>query len=94
MPDVDGFKVLEDIRKNNNDTPVIFLTARVAEADKLRGLGLGADDYICKPFSPREVVARVKAVLRRANAGQDQQLTAARAAKVVHRAVEQVTAGY
>ncbi|NNL99922.1 MAG: two-component system response regulator BaeR, partial [Gammaproteobacteria bacterium] len=51
------------------DLPVIMVTARVEEIDRLLGLELGADDYICKPFSPREVVARVKAVLRRSSAG-------------------------
>ncbi|WP_372846137.1 response regulator transcription factor [Pontiella sp.] len=65
MPDLDGFQVLEQVRANNDHTPVIFLTARSAEADKLRGLGLGADDYVVKPFSILELVARVKAVLNR-----------------------------
>ncbi|WP_372808039.1 response regulator transcription factor [Pontiella sp.] len=65
MPDLDGFQVLEQVRANNDHTPVIFLTARSTEADKLRGLGLGADDYVVKPFSILELVARVKAVLNR-----------------------------
>ncbi|VGO15935.1 Transcriptional regulatory protein WalR [Pontiella desulfatans] len=69
MPDIDGFNVLEQLRSNADRTPVIFLTARSAEADKLRGLGLGADDYVVKPFSILELVARVKAVLNRTAPG-------------------------
>jgi two-component system KDP operon response regulator KdpE len=64
MPDIDGFEVLETIREVSN-VPVIMLTARGEEDDRVRGLELGADDYITKPFSPRELVSRVKAVLRR-----------------------------
>jgi two-component system response regulator BaeR len=64
LPGKDGLEVCKEIRQSAN-TPVIMLTARVEEIDRLLGLELGADDYICKPFSPREVVARVKAVLRR-----------------------------
>ena len=64
LPGRDGFAILGDIRQSNT-VPVIMLTARVEEIDRLLGLELGADDYVCKPFSPREVVARVKAVLRR-----------------------------
>jgi DNA-binding response OmpR family regulator len=69
MPDMDGFDVLSKLRKNNDNTPVIFLTARSSEADKLRGLGLGADDYVVKPFSILELIARVKAVLKRTTSG-------------------------
>lgn len=64
MPDLDGFDVLEMIRENN-DVPVIMLTAKSEEDDRVKGLELGADDYITKPFSPRELTSRVKAVLRR-----------------------------
>jgi len=64
LPDLDGFEVCKMIRKTLS-TPIIMVTARVEEIDRLIGLELGADDYICKPFSPREVVARVKTVLRR-----------------------------
>ena len=64
MPDLDGFEVLETIREVSN-VPVIMLTAKGEEDDRVRGLELGADDYITKPFSPREMVSRVKAVLRR-----------------------------
>jgi DNA-binding response OmpR family regulator len=65
LPRIDGFEVFRRIRARNG-TPVIMLTARGDETDRIVGLDLGADDYIGKPFSPREVVARVRAVLRRA----------------------------
>jgi DNA-binding response OmpR family regulator len=64
LPEVDGLDVARAIRRES-DVPIIMLTARVDEADRLIGLELGADDYVTKPFSPREVVARVRAVLRR-----------------------------
>jgi len=64
MPDLDGFEVLETVREVSN-VPVIMLTAKGEEDDRVRGLELGADDYVTKPFSPRELVSRVKAVLRR-----------------------------
>ena len=64
LPGLDGIAICREIRKFS-DVPIIMITARVEEVDRLIGLELGADDYICKPFSPREVVARVKAVLRR-----------------------------
>ena len=65
MPEMDGWDVCRALRKES-DVPVIMLTARVEETDKLVGLELGADDYVTKPFSPRELVARVRSVLRRA----------------------------
>jgi len=65
LPGTDGLTLCRQIRERFPAIPVIMLTARVEEVDRLLGLELGADDYICKPFSPREVVARVKAVLRR-----------------------------
>ncbi len=64
LPGMDGTEVCRDIRKFSK-IPILMITARVEEVDRIIGLELGADDYICKPFSPREVVARVKAVLRR-----------------------------
>lgn len=64
IPELDGMEVCREVRKFSS-VPIIMLTARVEEIDRLLGLELGADDYVCKPFSPREVVARVKAVLRR-----------------------------
>jgi two-component system alkaline phosphatase synthesis response regulator PhoP len=66
MPGMDGLDVCRALRREGN-TPIIMLTARVAESDKLVGLELGADDYITKPFSPRELVARVRVVLRRSS---------------------------
>jgi two-component system KDP operon response regulator KdpE len=67
LPDLDGFEVLRLIRENN-DVPVIMLTAKSEEDDRVRGLELGADDYVTKPFSPRELSSRVRAVLRRTEA--------------------------
>jgi len=64
LPDLDGFEVLRIIRESST-VPVIMLTAKGEEEDRVRGLELGADDYITKPFSPRELVGRVRAVLRR-----------------------------
>jgi len=65
LPGMDGLDVCRTLRQEGNFIPIIMLTARVEEADKLVGLELGADDYVAKPFSPRELVARVRAVLRR-----------------------------
>ncbi len=67
LPGMSGLDICREVRKTSN-LPVIMVTAKVEEIDRLLGLELGADDYICKPYSPREVVARVKAVLRRAEA--------------------------
>lgn len=64
LPGRDGLEVCKDIRKISN-VPIIMITARVEEIDRLIGLEIGADDYICKPFSPREVMARIKVILRR-----------------------------
>ncbi|MCG6200885.1 response regulator [Psychromonas antarctica] len=64
LPGKDGIELCKEIRQFSN-VPILMITAKVEEIDRLLGLELGADDYICKPFSPREVVARVKAVLRR-----------------------------
>jgi two-component system alkaline phosphatase synthesis response regulator PhoP len=66
LPEIDGLEVCRQLRRTSG-VPIIMLTARVEEADRLIGLELGADDYILKPFSPREVVARARAVLRRAS---------------------------
>ncbi len=68
LPGMDGLDVCRTLRRES-DVPIIMLTARVEEADRLIGLELGADDYIVKPFSPRELVARVRAVLRRVQGG-------------------------
>ncbi len=67
LPDIGGFALCRELRRGR-DLPVIFLTARDAEADRVLGLELGADDYVVKPFSPRELVARVRALLRRVHA--------------------------
>jgi two-component system catabolic regulation response regulator CreB len=64
LPDINGFDLVRDIRRTHT-TPIILLTARTAEIDRVLGLEIGADDYVAKPFSPRELAARVKAVLRR-----------------------------
>ncbi|MFO8173972.1 MAG: response regulator, partial [Longimicrobiales bacterium] len=66
IPEPDGAEVARRIRETS-DVPIVMVTAKVEEADRLEGLGLGADDYVTKPFSPREVVARVRAVLRRSS---------------------------
>ncbi|EXJ15046.1 response regulator [Imhoffiella purpurea] len=67
LPGKDGLTICRDVRERS-ETPIIMTTARVEEIDRLLGLELGADDYVCKPYSPRELVARVKAVLRRTQA--------------------------
>ncbi|SNT52827.1 two-component system, OmpR family, response regulator [Streptosporangium subroseum] len=69
LPDMDGFDVVRRLRGGGSDTPVVFLTARDATEDKIRGLTAGGDDYVTKPFSLEEVVARIRAVLRRTGAG-------------------------
>ncbi len=71
LPDRTGLELCRDLRKSNllSKTPVIMLTARGEEPDKVRGLNAGADDYVTKPFSPAELVARINAVLRRADTG-------------------------
>lgn len=71
LPKRDGLSICQEVRKTSQ-VPIIMTTAKVEEIDRLIGLELGADDYICKPFSPREVVARVKAVLRRSNKTENQ----------------------
>jgi DNA-binding response OmpR family regulator len=68
LPDIDGFEVCRQIRKQS-DVPILMLTARREDVDKIVGLELGADDYLTKPFNPRELVARVKAILRRYKSG-------------------------
>jgi two-component system response regulator BaeR len=73
LPGLEGMEVCREIRKFSS-VPIIMITAKVEEIDRLLGLELGADDYICKPFSPREVVARVKAVLRRMSPAPDEKV--------------------
>lgn len=67
LPDLNGYQVCEEIRRHDPFVPIIMLTAKSQEADKIRGLDAGADDYITKPFSPGELVARLRAIFRRAN---------------------------
>src|SRR5690349_9258772 len=67
LPKLDGFEVCRRLRAMNNATAILMLTARDEDIDKILGLELGADDYLTKPFNPRELVARVKAILRRAD---------------------------
>jgi two-component system, OmpR family, alkaline phosphatase synthesis response regulator PhoP len=81
LPGMDGFRVLRAMREQGRQMPVLMLTARGEEADKVRGLSLGADDYVTKPFGVLELLARVKALLRRTGAGSgDGQAAPARAA--------------
>ena len=68
LPEMDGLDVCRELRKTS-DVPIIMITARGEEIDRVVGLELGADDYVCKPFSVRELLARIKAVLRRVPAG-------------------------
>ena len=68
LPGLDGLSICKEFRQHSQ-VPIIMLTARVEEIDRLLGLEMGADDYMCKPYSPREVVARIKAVLRRTHGG-------------------------
>ncbi len=74
LPDIDGFDVCKNLKKNDrfSSIPIIMLTAKGEETDRILGLEFGADDYIIKPFSPRELVARVKAVLRRSDSKQQE----------------------
>jgi DNA-binding response OmpR family regulator len=67
LPDVNGYHVCEDLRRHDAFMPILMLTARSQEADKIRGLDSGADDYVTKPFSVGELVARIRALFRRAN---------------------------
>ncbi|MBM7555451.1 response regulator [Halanaerobacter jeridensis] len=75
LPKVDGFDICRKVRKdgNTNNLPIIILSAKEEEIDKILGLELGADDYVTKPFSPRELIARVKAVLRRVDYTADEE---------------------
>ena len=69
LPELDGFRVLRTLRQRGRNTPVLLLTAKGEEADKVRGLRMGADDYVTKPFGLLELLARVEALLRRTSAG-------------------------
>ncbi|RCW52567.1 MULTISPECIES: response regulator transcription factor [Halanaerobium] len=65
LPDIDGFQLISEIKKQNENTPVIFISARDADLDRIIGLEKGSDDYLAKPFSPRELVIRVRNLLKR-----------------------------
>lgn len=67
LPEIDGLEVCRRIRKTGNDVPIIMLTAKSEEESKITGLRAGADDYLTKPFSPKELIARIEAILRRTN---------------------------
>lgn len=71
LPSMDGIEICRQLRREKVDTPIIMLTAKDSEIDKIIGLEIGADDYITKPFSPREVTARMKAIFRRYNKSQE-----------------------
>lgn len=70
LPEVDGFEICKSVRKEDRQIPILMLTAKAEEADKIMGLDYGADDYLTKPFSIKELIARVKALLRRASASE------------------------
>jgi two-component system response regulator BaeR len=91
LPGTDGITICKAVRKSSS-VPLIMITAKVEEVDRLIGLEIGADDYICKPFSPREVVARVKAVLRRTRPTEDVRRLAV-GPIVLDKATREVTVG-
>jgi DNA-binding response OmpR family regulator len=70
MPKKDGFELAKDVRQKDQHIPIIFLTANSAEEDKLKGFEIGADEYITKPFSTQELIARIKAILKRSQSNQ------------------------
>jgi two-component system catabolic regulation response regulator CreB len=72
LPDMTGLEVCRRLREKRGSIPILFLTARDGEVDRILGLELGGDDYVTKPFSPREIVARVRAILRRANSAHEE----------------------
>ncbi len=88
LPKLDGLAVCRALRRES-DVPILLLTARTTEADRLAGLGLGADDYVTKPFSPRELVLRIRAVLRRSKTADAEE----RAAEVLRTATIEVDTG-
>lgn len=81
LPFMDGFSLAKEIRKKDDDTPIIFLTAKSLETDRIKGFTAGCDDYVCKPFSAQELLMRINAILKRTNkstpqpAGTDKELT-------------------
>jgi len=93
MPELDGFGMLKRLRESGDRTPVVFLTARDTSADAVAGLGLGADDYLSKPFSLEELVARVEAVMRRADASPNASSTMTLADLTIDDVAHRVTRG-
>src|SRR5215813_2149716 len=75
LPGLSGFEVLKQLREGGTKTPVLMLTARGDDVDRIVGLDLGADDYLSKPFNPRELLARIKAILRRTSEPESEELT-------------------
>lgn len=65
LPKMDGLEVVKSLRQSKNDVPILILTAKDSESDRIKGLELGADDYLTKPFNPKELIARIRAILRR-----------------------------
>ena len=88
LPNMDGLEICRKIRADKNNTPILMLTAKSEELDKVLGLEVGADDYLTKPFSVREFIARVKAIFRRAEAMQNETASAEKAAYIVFGDVE------
>jgi DNA-binding response OmpR family regulator len=93
LPDVNGYSVCEEIRRWNSFVPIIMLTARSQETDKIRGLDAGADDYVTKPFSVNELIARMRAIFRRAQRGSGAPETAEIGGAKVNFAAHTVTSG-
>lgn len=93
MPELDGFATLKRMREAGDRTPVIFLTAKDTSADAVAGLGLGADDYLAKPFALEELVARVEAVMRRVDASPDAASVMSLADLVIDDVAHRVTRG-
>lgn len=88
LPKLDGLEICRRIRGDKNHTPILMLTAKSEELDKVLGLEVGADDYLTKPFSVREFIARVKAIFRRTEALQNESLSAGQAAHIIFGDVE------
>lgn len=82
LPEMDGMEICKSLRQEKINTPILMLTAKDDELDKILGLELGADDYLTKPFSPREVVARVKAILRRTKINEESETAVEKILKV------------
>ena len=84
LPNKDGFEVCRELRHRGLKTPIILLTAKTQEAEKVMGLDVGADDYVTKPFSPRELRARIRALLRRASPGNSEKDEGGRSQDIYH----------